>query len=92
MLLRRFNHIEINNLTISEVIAALQAWETENPEALDAVLVLDYDTDAYAEVSFNSPMTELEIQEDEERKLKVKKWREQAEHNEYLRLKAKFEG
>ena len=89
----KYDHqtLDINGLPVAEVISALQAWETETPEATEAVFNIYPDGDsAFAEISFYRPYTREELEAIESTKQKVAEWQEQHDRETYERLKEKY--
>lgn len=88
-----YETIEIDGMTVSDAIVALQTWKNENPTAVEDYLSVNYDGDhSYVEVNFQRPMTEEEIEAKKELEAKYAIYQEEAERSQYERLKAKFEG
>jgi hypothetical protein len=88
-----YETIDIDGCSVTEVIAALQTWEAENPEAVNTNFSILYDGEgAYAEIAFQRPMTELEINIQKIQRANYDAAQEARDRNEYVRLKAKFEG
>ena len=87
-----YDQLDIQGLSIQDVIAIFQAWETEHPEAQSTNVGVYSDGDsAYLEVAFCRPFTEEELAQKElNEKLRAER-QEAAERAEYERLKAKYE-
>lgn len=84
-------NIDINGTSVAEAIAALQAWETENPEATESTVGF-YSDGGYSsvEISFYRPYTSAELEQmkvSEQRALELK---EKQERETYERLKEKY--
>ena len=85
--------VDLNGMTLQEAIAALETWVAENPGAVDDTITLYSDGEgAYSQIDFQRPMTELEIEQRNNREAEYAKYTEKRELEEYERLKAKFEG
>ena len=83
-----YDSLDVNGVSVAEVIAALQAWETENPEATDAIFSLysDGGDSAFAEVCFYRPLTPEELEDIKT----AKQWQERRERELYELLKEKY--
>lgn len=87
-----YETLDINGVSVAEAIAALQAWETENPEATDTVFNVYSDGDyAFVEINFYRPYTADELEAIKEAEQKAAEWQERHERELYERLKEKFE-
>jgi hypothetical protein len=88
-----YETLDIDGLSVTDAIAALYAWENENPEATETRLQLCYDGDsAYLEVSFQVPLTPQEIEDKKQREAEWANKVEKHERETYERLKIKYEG
>jgi hypothetical protein len=89
-----FEELDINGVSVAEAIAALQAWEAENPEATESCLNIYSDgyEGAGVEITFHRPMTEVELSVMEIQQANAIAYQEERDRNEYERLKAKYEG
>lgn len=86
--------LDINGCSVPDAILALQTWQAENPEAVDTTFSVGYDGDSggYTEVSFQRPMTEMELSLEKIQQANVAEHQEERDRKEYERLKAKYEG
>ena len=90
----KYDHesLDINGVSVAEVIGALQAWETETPEATEAVFNIYPDgNSAFAEISFYRPHTSEELEAIKTAKQKAAEGQERRERELYELLKEKFE-
>jgi hypothetical protein len=88
-----YEELDINGVTVAEAIAALQAWETENPDATDSALNIYSDGEsAGVELTFYRPMTEVELGVLKIQQANTAAYQEESDRKEYERLKAKYEG
>ena len=88
-----FEELDINGVSVAEAIAALQSWETENPDATESAINVYSDGEsAGIEITFHRPMTELELNVQKIQKANSDQWQEERDRAEYERLKAKYEG
>jgi len=88
-----YETLEIEGMTISEAIVALQAWKDENPDAVNDYISVGYDGDcSYIEAHFQRPMNEIELGVQKIQEANHAAYIEQRDREEYDRLKAKFEG
>jgi hypothetical protein len=86
-----YNSLDIQGFTVADAIAALQAWETENPEAINSCVQLYSDgDDVHLELSWQVPLTPEEIELKKEQKARSLAIIEQNERQTYERLKAKY--
>ena len=86
-----YESLDINGVSVAEAIAALQAWETETPEATEAVFNIYPDGDsAFAEIRFYRPHTSEELEAIKTAKQKAAEWQEQHDRETYERLKEKY--
>lgn len=83
--------IDIGEESVAEVIAALQAWETENPEATESTVRFRSDgVYSSVEISFYRPYTSEELEQMKASEQKALEWQEQRERETYERLKEKY--
>lgn len=84
--------IDIDGASVEDVIAALQAWETENPEATESRVRFpsDYDCDSSVSISFYRPYTNKELEQIKVSEQKSLEWQEKQERETYERLKEKY--
>lgn len=88
-----YEELDINGVSVAEAIAALQAWETENPDATDSNLNVYSDGEsAGVELTFYRPMTEVELGVLKIQQANAAAYQEERDRTEYERLKAKYEG
>jgi hypothetical protein len=88
-----FEELDIHGVSVAEAIAALQAWETENPDATESsISVYSDEASVGVEVTFQRPLTELEINIQKIQQANYDAAQEARDRLEYDRLKAKFEG
>lgn len=87
-----YEYIDIDDKSVAEVIAALQAWETENPDATDSSIGLPDHGYGSIEITFQRPMTETEIVTYNAQLANSARYVEERDRAEYDRLKTKFEG
>lgn len=86
-----YTRLYIENSSVAEAIAMLQAWETENPEATQDWISIEYDgDDCIFVVFFRRPMTEEEIDLYSKQLAESAAWQERIERETYERLKAKY--
>lgn len=91
ILKNNYENIDIDGLSVAEAIAALQAWETENPEATDSTFRMFSDEEsAYAEISFSRPYTQKELEQIKAYEQRDLENREKQERQTYERLKEKY--
>ena len=88
-----YEELDINGVSVAEAIAALQAWEAENPEATESSLNVYSDGEsAGIELTFYRPMTEVELGVLKIQQANAAEYQEARDRTEYERLKAKYEG
>lgn len=88
-----FEELDINGVSVAEAIAALQAWETENPDATESAINVYSDGEsAGIELNFYRPMNELELNLLKIQQANSDAYQEERDRAEYERLKAKYEG
>ena len=87
-----YESIDIDGASVADVIAALQAWETENPEATESRVRFHSDGDYYScvEISFYRPYTNEELEQIKVSEQKSLEWQEKQERETYERLKEKY--
>lgn len=88
-----YENLEIEGMSITGAIIALQAWKDENPDAVHDYLSVSYDGDSsYVEVHAQRPMTEIELGVHKIQQANAAEYQEERDRTEYERLKAKYEG
>lgn len=89
-----YETLELDGMSISDAIVALQAWKDENPDAVDDYLSVSCyrEDNCYIEVNAQRPMTEAELEAKKAKEAQYAIYQEEAERSQYERLKAKFEG
>jgi len=89
-----FEELDINGVSVAEAIAALQAWEAENPEATESSLNIYSDgyEGAGVEITFHRPMTEVELDAFKIQQANAVAYQQERDRAEYIRLKVLFEG
>ena len=88
-----YEELDINGVSVAEAIAALQAWETENPDATDSALNIYSDGEsAGVELNFYRPMTEIELEAQKAQQANAAAYQQERDRAEYIRLKVLFEG
>jgi hypothetical protein len=86
-----YESLDLQRVKVSEAIAILQSWESENPEAVEDYISLYSDGEsAWAEVCFCRPYTEEELEEMKARDEAHAAHVEQLERETYERLKEKY--
>ena len=87
-----YESIDIDGASVADVIAALQAWETENPEATKSTVRFHSDEGYYSsvEISFYRPYTNEELEQIKVSEQKSLEWQEKQERETYERLKEKY--
>ena len=88
-----YDSLDIEGVSITDAIAALQAWKDEHPDAENENLTFGWDgDDPYFEVTYHRPMRADELEWHEKQQAAALEYQEQHDRKEYERLKAKFEG
>lgn len=82
-----YTRLDLSGMSVSEVIAALQAWEAQNPEAVNTYLEI---YDRSAEIRYYRPYTAAELEIITFNQEKVQAAKKAKERAEYERLKEKY--